>query len=704
MTNIMRFVILGDDRGGPAFTSFARQVERANKSVDRHNAALKRQSATAAKATAVLGRAGAGGGILAIGSAALAAAGPLGALTLAAGAFAAVAAPAFTKPGKPVKDLQAAFAGVQKTMLPLVNQVISLGAGLLKDLLPALKPLATAGASVITSFLRPLDAFARSKAFAQIVSQLAAFAVQAGQLAGPAVTRLAGQLLTLFVKVMPAGIKILGALLPAISTIVTDLTPVIAAVANVTAGVLQWLSKTHLLIPALAATGVAITLAGGPISAIAAGVALVVVGVVELVRHWRAVWGEVTRIAQAAWSFLTHGWGQFLFPGLFLIRETVGFVRDHWRDAWNAITAVGRVFLGWFRNSLVAKIASGIGGIVGWFTGLPGRVMAAVSSLTGSLLRFGKNAISSLWNGFKAIWNGAGGVIGWVGAIPGKIVSAAGKAGTVLWSWGKGVIQGLLSGFGAIWQSVVSFFTGLPKKILGWLGINSPPKWAIQAGKDIARGLGIGLDFAHGVVSKATARAVQAAAVGALGGPTSASAAQAQAYARSRLAAFGWGPAQMNPLIALWNQESGWNRLARNPSSGAYGIPQALPPSKMGAAANPPTSSAAAQINWGLSYIKGRYGSPAGAWGHETAFNWYGRGGPFRAGQLIGVGDRGPELVSFTRPGRVYSPEQSAALAGGNTYHITVNVPPTASKADTGRAVVECIREYERGSGARWRK
>ena len=118
-------------------------------------------------------------------------------------------------------------------------------------------------------------------------------------------------------------------------------------------------------------------------------------------------------------------------------------------------------------------------------------------------------------------------------------------------------------------------------------------------------------------------------APGGLGGPASAGAAQAQAYARSRLGAYGWGPGQMPPLIALWNGESGWNRLARNPSSGAYGIPQALPPGKMGPAANPPTSSAAAQINWGLGFIKGRYGSPGSAYGSwlSRSPHWYDQGG-----------------------------------------------------------------------------
>lgn len=80
-------------------------------------------------------------------------------------------------------------------------------------------------------------------------------------------------------------------------------------------------------------------------------------------------------------------------------------------------------------------------------------------------------------------------------------------------------------------------------------------------------------------------------------------------------------------LVKLWNQESGWNNTANNPDSGAYGIAQALPPSKYPKAAQPPymggSADATAQIRWGLSYIRGRYGSPRMAWAHEVANNWY---------------------------------------------------------------------------------
>jgi hypothetical protein len=82
------------------------------------------------------------------------------------------------------------------------------------------------------------------------------------------------------------------------------------------------------------------------------------------------------------------------------------------------------------------------------------------------------------------------------------------------------------------------------------------------------------------------------------------------------------GSPQMAPLVRLWNRESRWLTSAYNPS-GTYGIPQALPGSKMGSAGPNWRTSATTQIRWGLRYIHDRYGSPGGAWAHELAQDWY---------------------------------------------------------------------------------
>jgi hypothetical protein len=93
--------------------------------------------------------------------------------------------------------------------------------------------------------------------------------------------------------------------------------------------------------------------------------------------------------------------------------------------------------------------------------------------------------------------------------------------------------------------------------------------------------------------------------------------------ARKMLRSFHWSRWQFQWLNQLWSRESSWNVHASNPYSGAYGIPQAVPGSKMASAGPHWESSARTQIRWGMDYIKGRYGSPYGAWEHELATGWY---------------------------------------------------------------------------------
>jgi len=93
--------------------------------------------------------------------------------------------------------------------------------------------------------------------------------------------------------------------------------------------------------------------------------------------------------------------------------------------------------------------------------------------------------------------------------------------------------------------------------------------------------------------------------------------------AKSMLASFGFGGEQWGCLESLWHKESGWNERAMNRYSGAYGIPQSLPGSKMASAGGDWQTNAATQIKWGLGYIKNRYATPCGAWGHSQATGWY---------------------------------------------------------------------------------
>jgi hypothetical protein len=94
-------------------------------------------------------------------------------------------------------------------------------------------------------------------------------------------------------------------------------------------------------------------------------------------------------------------------------------------------------------------------------------------------------------------------------------------------------------------------------------------------------------------------------------------------YALKTLLEMGWESDQYSCLVILWERESNWRVNAKNKSSGAYGIPQSLPGSKMASEGADWMTNPKTQINWGLKYIDGRYGSACGALAHSNKFNWY---------------------------------------------------------------------------------
>lgn len=130
--------------------------------------------------------------------------------------------------------------------------------------------------------------------------------------------------------------------------------------------------------------------------------------------------------------------------------------------------------------------------------------------------------------------------------------------------------------------------------------------------------------------------------------PSNASARQAMSAAKKMAKKYGWSSgAQWNDLVKLWNRESNWQWNAAN-ASGAYGIPQSLPGDKMASAGADWRTDAATQIKWGLGYIKQRYGSPSGAWGHELNVGWYAKGTKHARRGAAVVGENGPEVMMMS--------------------------------------------------------
>lgn len=175
------------------------------------------------------------------------------------------------------------------------------------------------------------------------------------------------------------------------------------------------------------------------------------------------------------------------------------------------------------------------------------------------------------------------------------------------------------------------FMSRLVQKAVGWLAERAKGLIDRVPGSGTAFGQ-VATGAARRVIDNMSDWIVEKFSGGAQGEAIGKAVGEAQKYAQSKLKAHGWGPEQFTPLKKLWERESNWRWNAENPSSGAYGIPQALPPGKMASAGRDWRTNPATQIRWGLGYIKGRYGSPTNAWAHSENVGWYDRGGWLKNG------------------------------------------------------------------------
>jgi hypothetical protein len=147
----------------------------------------------------------------------------------------------------------------------------------------------------------------------------------------------------------------------------------------------------------------------------------------------------------------------------------------------------------------------------------------------------------------------------------------------------------------------------------------------------------------------------------------------AQAWMRGHMGDFGWGASQFGSLKNLWNGESGWRWNATNPASGAYGIPQSLPGSKMATIGGDWRTNPVTQMRWGAGYIKNTagYGTPNATYSKWLGRNphWYHNGGPINE-PIAGVGLSG-RRYGFQAGERVVAAHRRGGAAAG---HITLEV------------------------------
>jgi hypothetical protein len=480
----------------------------------------------------------------------------------------------------------------------------------------------------------------------------------------------------------------LGAVLRIIGPILARLAPFILAVV---AAIKIWTIAQAILNIALDAN---------PIGLIAIAIAGLIIGITLLATHWKRVWTDVKNWAMDAWNFLTHGWGQYLVPGLTAIRYAVEFVRDHWRAAWGAIKSAGLDAWNFLHNDVFAPIYNFV------TKTLPSAFSSAVSAI-GSAWNAVKNVvrapvawvvdnvIDGLISAFDWISSKVGGPnikpihpfgLATGGLIPGygggdkhlalleggeAVVSKETTAAHAneLRSWGVPGFQGggLIGGVGHFFSSLFHV-AGAGGRALAALftgnstALSNALKGMLPSGTHGAVGALGGLLAA---IPTTLIKSVVSDLIGSFGGggaggkggfgghgvvPTG----PIQAYAR-RLVGTVWpGVAEWMAFADIVARESGWNVSATNPTSGAYGIPQALPASKMASAGADWRTNPFTQLRWMVGYIRSRWVDPLRADFNERTQHWYDKGGWWlRQGHYPnGTG----------RPEAVLTPSQSSAF------------------------------------------
>jgi hypothetical protein len=306
----------------------------------------------------------------------------------------------------------------------------------------------------------------------------------------------------------------------------------------------------------------------------------------------------------------------------------------------------------------VSVTASGSGGINVAATGLAARIfklshLAAGARIPGfgggdvhpALLEGGETVVDKHTSRRLAPVFRAAGVPGYAaGGVAGMVPFTAGQEGSVVGGWAGASVSSMMSAM------IAQFRAAAAKAAAASAGVTST----------------------------------------ALGGDAAAN----KALARSM---FPW-PASMWPSFDyLEMREAGYNRFARNPSSGAYGIPQALPPTKMPFAAQAAGGShAGPQLSWMYGYISQVYRNPVNAAAHEQAFNWYDRGGILKPGLTLADNGTG-------RPEQVLPPGRAGGGAGVTIGRLVIeNHGIIGSQAEADRFIGNAVDRLANDGRLTW--
>jgi TP901 family phage tail tape measure protein len=405
------------------------------------------------------------------------------------------------------------------------------------------------------------------------------------------------------------------------------------------------------------------------------------------------------------------GWlldaGKDILQGLWDgIKLVAGYIVDYFQGETGMNKTIKRLFnnaIDWLLQAgknVLQGLWNGIkivaGYIVDYFqgeTGMNKTIKRLFNTAIDWLLQAGKNILQGLWNGIKNVWNF---LVEWFRGDTGiqKTIRSYFN-GAIDWLWGAGrnIIIGLKNGILNIVNGIKEWIGKRVDTIINafksFFGIHSPSTVMTDVGKNFMRGFMDGVVIAAKNIPKLISKIGMSTMdllkylgidafdfVGGLFGDLFGGGGKVvgsfQELGKQMAAAVGWTGTQWTALQKLWQAESGWNPSAYNKSSGASGIPQALPASKMGRSAQLSNtdvmSRAQAQISWGLNYIRDRYGTPSRAWQfwQSKSPHWYEKGAWKIAQNELAMLHKGEMVVPKKFADAIRTPDGSPAGRGAN--------------------------------------
>jgi phage-related protein len=480
------------------------------------------------------------------------------------------------------------------------------------------------------------------------------------------ISSLAGSALNLFVTaikvLVPIALQLINDVLKPLLPAVKALVPVISAMARLLAtGLGAVLTAIAPLLAKLAPYILAVVLAmkawaiiqgildialnANPIGLIVIAVAALVIAITELVTHWKTVWGAVKSIALDAWHFIDNDVIHPLMQAfdafnnfIALWTDRVALVLAHWAQT---VLGIVRTAFGWLPNWLpgAKTIKDGLNAAANAISGFISSTQANLDKLTSKpynlkfavVLPPGAHQITGkLLPGQAKGTPGAPRGWSWVGEQGPELVNFRGGEAVMSHPQSMAVTRGFAAGTGML-----------------TVHLSAPSISAIASTFSSIVGA-----IVHSIQSRYVVPVTQA--LGGFGGHGVTPSGPIQAYAK-RLVTAVWGASQWPFFADVVNRESGWNVSATNPTSGAYGIPQALPPGKMASAGSDWRTNPFTQIKWMVGYILSRWRTPAGADANEVSQHWYDGGGWLLPGATVARNSTGMREAVIT-------PSQSQAF------------------------------------------